>query len=138
VLSQRWSLHDVEDVEGLCGKALDARLRRFGATLKEDDNEDAMAFLLARAWWLYLRFDPWHEATDRRSFSTFLYRRLYNFEVINWIRLRFGDSRYPNRPVVLSLDFDADGELGELDELVSYRESDPANSCLDLRGVLAG
>jgi hypothetical protein len=88
LLSQRWSLHDVEDVEGLCGKALDNRLRRWGAVLDEQDNEDALSFLLARSWWLYLRFDPWHKATRRRSFSTFLHRRLYNFEVINWIRVR--------------------------------------------------
>lgn len=97
-----------------------------------------MSYLLARAWWLYLRFDPWHEATRRRSFSTFLYRRLYNFEVINWIRLRFGDSRYPNRPVVISLDCDADGELSGLDELVSDGEDDPADRCIDLGRVLSG
>jgi hypothetical protein len=137
LLSQRWSLHDVEDVERLCGKALDDRLRRWGAVLDEQDNEDAVSFLLARAWVLYLRFDPWFEATRKRSFSTFLYRRLYSFEVINWIRLRYGDSRYPDRPVVFSLDFDADGELSELVDTLSEGQSDPADSCIDLGRVLA-
>jgi hypothetical protein len=137
VLSQRWQLHDVEDVERLCGRALENRLRRWGAALDEQDNEDAISFLLARSWVLYLKFDPWFEATHKRSFSTFLYRRLYSFEVINWIRIRFGDSRYPDRPVVLSLDYyDADGELGELDELVPDGQGDPADSCIDLGRVL--
>jgi hypothetical protein len=139
VLSQRWSLHDVEDVEGLCGKALDNRLRRWGATLKEDDREDATSYLLARAWALYLKFDPWHEATHKRSFSTFLYRRLYRFEVVNWYRIRFTDRRYHrDDPIVLSLEADADAGLSRLDELVPDGEGDPADSCVDLRRVLAG
>jgi hypothetical protein len=139
VLSQRWSLHDVEDVEGLCGKVLDNRLHRWGGVLSDQDHEDAMSYLLARAWVLYVKFDPWHEATHKRSFSTFLYRRIYSYEVVNWYRLRFKDGRY-NRddPVVLSLDHDADGELSGLDELVPDGQGDPADSLLDLRRVLAG
>lgn len=109
-----------------------------GATLNENDREDVMAYLLARAWILYLKFDPWHEATYRRSFSTFLYRRLRSYEVINWYRIRFGDSRLHSDIVVLSLDYDAGGELGELVELVSDGEGDPADSCIDLSGVLSG
>jgi hypothetical protein len=139
LLTQRWSLHDVEDVEALCGKALDDRLRRWGATLKEDDQEDAMSYLLARAWILYLRFDPWHKATRRRSFSTFLYRRLRNYEVINWYRIRFGDSRRPNRPVVLSLDHDANGSLSELVDLVAGQQGDVADDrSPDLARILTG
>jgi hypothetical protein len=133
-----WSLHDVEDVEALCGRVLDVRLRRWGAVLDEQDNEDARSYLLARAWVLFLKFDPWHEATYRRSFSTFLYRRLYSFEVVNWYRLRYGDRRYADDTVVLSLDHDANGALGRLDELVSYREGDPADRGIDLAGVLHG
>ena len=38
----------------------------------------------------------------------------------------------------LSLDHDANGSLGELDELVGNGEGDPADSCIDLRRVLAG
>jgi hypothetical protein len=138
LLNSTWTLEDIDDVESLCCKVLDNRLRRWGATLNEQENEDAMSYLLARAWVLYLRFDPWHEATYRRSFSTFLYRRLYNFEVINWYRQRFGDTRYHEDAVVLSLDYDADGELGGLDELVSDGQGDPADSCIDLSRVLAG
>jgi hypothetical protein len=138
VLSQRWSLHDVEDVEALCGKALDDRLRRWGATLKEDDKEDAMSYLLARAWWLYLRFDPWHEATRKRSFSTFLYRRL-RFAVVDWYRQHFEDRRHPNRPVVLSLDHDADSSLSELVDLVAGQQGDIADDrSPDLARILTG
>jgi hypothetical protein len=138
VLSQRWSLHDVGDVEALCGKALDNRLRRWGAVLSEQDNEQCLAYLLARSWELYLKFDPWHEATRKRSFSTFLYRRLYNYEIISWYRVRFGDRRHSDRPVVLSLDHDADGELSGLVESLSDGEGDPADSCIDLGRVLSG
>jgi hypothetical protein len=137
VLSQRWSLHDVEDVEALCGRVLDNRLRRWGAVLSEQDDEDAMAFLLSRAWTLYLKFDPWYEATRKRSFSTYAYRRL-SFAVVDWYRAYFGDSRYKGKVALVFLDDDAEGELGELDELVSGGEGDPADSCIDLRGVLAG
>ena len=137
MLNSIWTLEDVDDVEGLCGKVLDNRLRRWGATLNEQDNEDALAFLLERSWELFDKFDPWHEATRRRSFSTFLYRRLYNYEVINWYRLRFGDARY-EKPETLSLDHDAGGELGGLDELVSDGEGNPADRCIDLGRVLGG
>ena len=44
----------------------------------------------------------------------------------------------PSGPVFLSLDYDAHGELSELDELVSDGEGDPADSCIDLGRVLAG
>jgi hypothetical protein len=139
VLNQRWSLHDVEDVEALCGKALDDRLRRWGATLKEGNHEDAMSFLLARAWILYLKFDPWFEATRRRSFSTFLYRRLRNYEVINPYRIRFGDSRHYKDIVLLSLDHDADGSLSELVDLVPGQQGDVADDrSPDLARILTG
>jgi hypothetical protein len=137
LLGRPWQLHDVEDVEALCGRVLDVRLRRWGAVLDEQDNEEALAFLIARAWELALKFDPWYEATRQRSFSTFLYRRL-RFAVVDWYRLRHGDWRYQEERIVLSLDHDADGSLGELVESLSYGEGDPADSCIDLRGVLAG
>jgi DNA-directed RNA polymerase specialized sigma24 family protein len=137
VLSQRWSLHDVEDVEALCGKVLDDRLRRWGATLDEEAIEDCLAYLLARSWDLYIKFDPCFDATYKRSFSTFLYRRL-RFAVVDWYRQRFEDNRHPGRPIVLSLDNDADGSLSELVELVSHGQGNPADGCIDLGRVLSG
>jgi hypothetical protein len=137
LLNSTWTLEDVIDVEALCCKVLNNRLRHWGANLNEQENEDALAFLLEQSWILFLRFDPWHEATRRRSFSSFLYRRLYSYEVVNWYRLRFGDAR-SDKPETLSLDFYADGELGGLDELVSDGQGDPADSCIDLDRVLAG
>jgi hypothetical protein len=87
---------------------------------------------------LYLEFDPWFEATHKRSFSTFLYRRLYSYEVVNWYRVRFRDRRYHKEdPIVPSLG-SSDGERSELDELVPNGEGDPADSCIDLGRVLAG
>lgn len=42
-------------------------------------------------------------------------------------RLRHGDWRYREERIVLSLDHDADGSLGELVESLSYGEEDPAD-----------
>jgi DNA-directed RNA polymerase specialized sigma24 family protein len=139
VLSQRWTAYDVEDVEGLCGKVLDNRLRRWGAVLNEQDSEEAMSYLIARAWELQCKFDPWHEATHRRSFSTFLYRRL-RFAVVDWFRLRHGDRRYQDGDIiVLSLDHDADGSLSELVDLVAGQQGDVADDrSPDLARILTG
>ena len=42
LLNSTWRLEDVDDVEGLCGKVLDNRLRRWGATLNtEVSNQSA-------------------------------------------------------------------------------------------------
>jgi hypothetical protein len=90
VLSRQWSLHDVEDVEAFCSRVLDERLHRFGAVLRPDMYDDALAYLLAETWKLSEKWDP---AKGIPSFSTFAYRRL-RFAVVNWFRATFGDSRY--------------------------------------------
>lgn len=128
MLPRRWSLHDVEDVEALCGRVLDERLKRFGAVLRPDDRADALAYLLAEAWMLSGKWDP---AKGVPSFSTFAYRRL-RFAVVNWFRERFGDSRYSRRiPEALTLSLDAATGKGrsDLGELVAARASDPADGC---------
>ena len=96
MLSQRWTAYDVEDVEALGGRVLEHRLRRWGGVLNEQDNEDVLAFLLERSWELYVKYDPWFEATLKLSFSTFLYRRL-RFCVVDWYRQRFEDRRHTER-----------------------------------------
>jgi hypothetical protein len=114
-------------------------LAPLGSRSRWQDDEDALAYLLTRSWVLSLKFDPWHEATRKRSFATFLYRRIYNYEVVNWYRFRFGDSRYRKKTaVLLSLDHDADGSLSELVELVTYGEEDPADRSIDVGRILGG
>ena len=137
MLSQRWALHDVQDVEALCARVLDERLQRFGAVLKTDVREDAMSYLLAEAWKLSLKWDP---AKGIPSFSTFVYRRL-RFAVVNWYRLTFGDSRYNGRRAVLNATLSLDVGCGsdtQLGELIAGSAGDPAeNRSPDLARILA-
>jgi hypothetical protein len=139
VLSRRWSLHDVEDVEAFCARVLDERLKRFGAVLRPDMYDDAMAYLLAETWKLSTKWDP---AKGIPSFSTFAYRRL-RFAVVNWYRATFGDSRYNTaRRAALNatLSLEADFPSGtELVELIAGSAGDPAEDrSPDVARVLAG
>jgi hypothetical protein len=130
-------MHDVEDVEAFCGRVLDEQLKRFGAVLRPDVYEDAMAYLLAETWKLSTKWDP---AKGIPSFSTFAYRRL-RFAVVNWYRATFGDSRYNsarraalNATLSLEADFASDTQLVEL---IAGSGGDPADDCSpDLTRVL--
>jgi hypothetical protein len=105
LLSQKWKLEDVDDVEGLIASVVDRYLGRRGAYLPPTLREDLDIYLLGETWRLYLKFDP-SKASTPLSLSTFLTRRL-QWEVTNWFRSTFTDSRYRRgRPVeeVVSLD----------------------------------
>lgn len=93
------ALGDVGDVEGLARRALDDFLRARGAHLRPHLYEDALQELLTTAWQLWQRFDP----ARGLSFSTYCYR-LLKLRVVDWYRHEFGDTRYGERPQVLSLD----------------------------------
>jgi DNA-directed RNA polymerase specialized sigma24 family protein len=127
VLSRRYSLHDVEDVEAFCARVLDERLKRYGGVLRPDMYEDALAYLVVEAWKLSGKWDP---AKGIPSFSTFAYRRL-RFAVVNWYRITLGDSRFhKGRRAALNatLSLDADAASGtELVELVAGSAGDPAD-----------
>lgn len=127
MLLRQWSLHDVEDVEAFCGRVLDERLKRFGAVLRPDVYDDAMAYLLVETWKLSTKWEP---AKGIPSFSTFAYRRL-RFAVVNWFRATYGDSRHSKgRRAALNatLSLDADAASGtQLVELVTGSAGDPAD-----------
>lgn len=90
MLSSKLALGDVADVEALARRALDDGLRRLGARLKPDLYEEALSAALERSWKLWLEYDP----ALSLSFSSFAYRRLSYWWLVDWYRKEFGDSRY--------------------------------------------
>ena len=103
LLNQRWSLHDVDDVEALLVRAI--RRSRNAHGLRPDERDDLLTYLLEFAWKLSEKFDP-----GRGSFSSFLfscsgraisdfYRSRYRTK---WV---FADRVYERpRPELCSLD----------------------------------
>jgi DNA-directed RNA polymerase specialized sigma24 family protein len=102
LLRGRWTLEDIDDVEGLIGSVVDRFLGRRGAYLRPDLREDLDGYLLGETWRLYRRFDP-SKASTPLSLSTFLTRRL-QWAIVDWYRLTFRDSRYASSTTDLSLD----------------------------------
>lgn len=134
MLAGSLALGDVRDVEGLARRALDDALRSRGAHLKPHLYEDALQELLATAWQLWQRFDP----ARGLSFSTYAYR-LLRLRVVDWYRSEFGDSRYGERPTVLSLDAPIARGSGadqtsehRLEEIVGDRDADDEAPPIDL------
>jgi hypothetical protein len=110
LLPTKWTLEDVEDVEGLIGSVVDRYLGRRGAYLPPDLREDLNVYLLGEVWRVYKRFDP-SKASTPLSLSTFLTRRL-TWSVTDWYRQTLTDSRFRANFIVkevLSLDA-AEGE----------------------------
>lgn len=118
MLHGRLGLHDVDDVERFCERVLDDQLRAFGIRLRSHDNEDALAYLVAEAWTLSLRYDP----SVGQKFSTYARHQL-RLRFIDWLRTKLGRTRWSQsdrgrverpRRELLSLD----GFLDETGELV--------------------
>ena len=74
---------------------LDARLHEWGARLSPDLYEDALAYLIEKAWELSIRYRP----TPNLSFSTWS-RRILRARVVDWYRHTFHDARYVSSAVV--------------------------------------
>ena len=66
LLNQRWSVHDVSDVEALLARALTRS--RYANELRADERDDLVTYLFEFAWKLSQKFDP-----GRGSFATFLF-----------------------------------------------------------------
>lgn len=133
MLAGSLALGDVRDVEGLARRALDDALHSRGAHLKPHLYEDALQELLTTTWQLWQRFDP----ARGLSFSTYAYR-LLKLRVVDWYRSEFGDSRYGERPTVLSLDAPMSLREGRqtsehrLEDLVGDRTADDYSAPIDL------
>lgn len=130
MLNGRLELHGV-DAETLCERVLANWLRKIGTTLNHEDHEDALAFLVSKAWELAeFTFQP---ARGTR-FDSYAYGIL-SYRCTDWLRLdegrlrwRFSTHEYVReKPVVLSLDGPAhrsdNGDSVRLGELVSVPDS---------------
>jgi DNA-directed RNA polymerase specialized sigma24 family protein len=88
VLNGRLELQGV-DVEALAARALGDQLGTMGATLRHDDHEDALSYVIAAVWQASLKYDPERSI----SFSTFAYQ-LSRRRTIDWFRGRYGRTRW--------------------------------------------
>lgn len=92
MLSRRYALRDVADVERFASRVLRDEVARYGAYLRDDQFEDALGWLIGEAWLLEQRYDP----TRGLLFSTYL-RGVLRLRVVDWYRSRFRDGRYNPR-----------------------------------------
>lgn len=97
---------------------LDAQLEFWHATLDATQYEDALAYLIAVAWQLGLRYWP----TSTLSFSTFS-RRILRVRLADWYRDTYGDARYG-----------LNGREVSYDALVARRQDPEEDGWLDRNG----
>lgn len=124
LLGSTLAVYDVRDLEALVRRALDNQLRGWGARLAQDEYEDALAYLITKAWELSLVYRP----TPGLAFSTYC-TRIVRKRVVDWYRQRFHDARYGEpRPVVVSLEWLAEEfdrpRLEVVDELQELRQEE--------------
>lgn len=126
VLPAKWSLHEVDDVEQLCVSVIR------NLDLTPTDRDDLLAYLLGEAWRIYRGYEP----SSPPRFGVYLKRRLH-YSTVDWLRHRFGRTRWAfrhgtherPRPIVLPLT-ELDGTLHSLEV------DDPADQLSDLHGIL--
>jgi hypothetical protein len=132
LLSSRWQLHDVDDVEGLLRKAI----ADSGTALTPHDLDDLLGELFEFAWKLAAKYDP-----GRGSFSTFLYGSVRRQGISAWLRRplertgrtgftggrtvwRFGGERVHERRPRQFVSFDG-GDSDGLDAALGTGAGDP-------------
>jgi hypothetical protein len=133
-------LHDVPDVEVLCVKVVRSYERTTQADFPPADREDLVAYLIAAAWELSIRFD----AGRGVPFESILRLQL-PFRVVDFIRKnngrtswRFSSHEYTREAVRnLSLDApggtDADGDSRQLGDVVAAPASVPETDSASYR-----
>ena len=107
MLSGRLTLHDVRDVEALCGRVIS----RSGIELDHHDREELLAFLVEHAWFISRHFVP-----NGIRFTTFATTQMQK-QIHEWKRRRHGRTRwksgdriYERRiPAFVSMDADRSG-----------------------------
>jgi DNA-directed RNA polymerase specialized sigma24 family protein len=139
LLSGRWQLEDVGDVEALVATLA----RDVAADLQWHEREDLVAYLLGLVWERHEKWDR-EKTPSFRQFATYLLR----LRIVDHCRQQRGRTRWTFssgytyervRPELVSLEFPVgDGEL-ELGEVVAARTGDPQTDCdPDLSRLLGG
>ena len=113
LLSVRYELFDVPDVEALCVRAARTWATRNEARLSPDDFESLVAFLIEATWRMSERYDPERSS----SFKAIVHGRLAN-RCVDWMRQHRGRTRWQfsghthereiPRPLSLDQPFDGD------------------------------
>lgn len=139
LLSARFSLHDVDDVEALAWKVIGADRRLH---LAQHQCDELCTYLVSEIWRLSLRYEP---GRGNVTFASFAYRTA-SLRVTDWLRLEFGRSRWQwadssyerERPELVSLDAD-DPEHGGVGAPLSAGSVDDGAPRLadELRGLEA-
>jgi hypothetical protein len=111
LLSTRYQLFDLEDVEDVCTKKARAFAQQNCGHLPEQDFEGLVAFLIEAVWRMSTRYDP--ELST--SFEAIVRNRLGN-RCVDWLRLYAGRTRWqfgthtyegPSKLAVLAVSLDA-------------------------------
>lgn len=89
LLATPLAVHDVRDLESHVRALVDLQLGLWNAKLDATMYEDLLAYLLATAWAIALRYEP----SSSLAFSTFS-RRILRLRIVDWYRDAFGASRY--------------------------------------------
>jgi hypothetical protein len=121
LLSQRWSLWDVGDVEALCWSIV----KRYRLELNHHEREDLVTYLIETCWSLSVRYEP-----GGITFCTYATNNL-KLRVVDWERQRFGRRTWKFKNAVYER---PQVELVSLDADESFRdrlESSVAGSGLD-------
>jgi DNA-directed RNA polymerase specialized sigma24 family protein len=137
VLNGRLALFDVDDTEKLAARALADQLRSMGASLREHERDDALAYLIATLWEASLKYDR----TRCSSFGRYAYQ-LSRRRTVDFIRQRgrtrwqFKD-RVHERPATELVSLDDPGR-SELDGALAGSSWDSEAGRLDLQRAING
>jgi hypothetical protein len=80
---------DIEELEGLAGKAMDVALTRMGIRLDKRRESDLREYLVDLGLQMATTYDP----GVGQAFSTYFYRRA-RMRVVDWLRSTHGDKRH--------------------------------------------
>ena len=89
MLTRRYRVKDIEDVEGFCQRII----QQSGLDLTHHDREDLLAFLVATTWELSLDYQ---EGVYRKGFAFYAGAHLKR-RLVDWNRKRFGRTRWQFR-----------------------------------------
>jgi hypothetical protein len=110
LLSAPLVLGDVRDGEGLVRRALDEYLREKGAYFRPDVYEEAMLSGLERMWRLWIAYN---RKSRPMRFTTFAFRGLKKWWIVDFYRTQFTDTRYSELPTFVDLSERDQEEIAE-------------------------
>ncbi len=126
-LGRVWALGGIDDVEAFCLRALERGLRRQGAFLTGEDQQDALAELIARCWELQEReYDP-ARGVPFVSYAAWK----CELEAVEFLRRRFGRNGHRQRLEEAASSLDELVDSGGGDQLRSALTASTGDAALD-------